>query len=280
MLVIFNDVEIAMFKLNSKQSYMMPAHFGAKPLSAKMSGWYHDVTMMVVSYITDRDKLAAYLPDPYEVGEHAVVTVVYACNKQVDWLAGHGYNLVGVHASAVFKGERDNLAGQYALVMWENLTDPILTGRELQGIPKIYADIPEHQVIANEWRAAASHFGHKIVDLSINNLRTPTAEEISAAQAAQEGKNNPMGWRFFPGLNGIGECINEGTLFPSETIYHDVKVGEGLVDWKNLTWEQNPTQFHIVNALAELPVVSYLPAMVAKCSVNLLVPNQLPRVID
>ena len=79
-----------MFELDAHSSYMMPAHFGPRPVSPKSSGWYRDVTMMVVPFLTDREQLAAYLPAPYEVAEDAVVTVTYACNRNVDWLAGHG----------------------------------------------------------------------------------------------------------------------------------------------------------------------------------------------
>jgi len=36
------------------------------------------------------------------------------------------------------------------------------------------------------------------------------------------------------------------------------------VEWHRLTWEQNPTQFHIVNALKRLPILEYREATVAK----------------
>jgi acetoacetate decarboxylase len=267
------------FKIDPNSSYMMPAHFGPRPMSPKASGWYRDVTTMVARFVTEREHLAAYLPEPYEVAEEPVVTVTYACNKNVDWLAGHGYNLVGVSAAAVFKGAKEQLQGNYTLVMWENLADPILTGRELQGIPKIYADIQEHSVIGGDWHTNASHFGHKILDLDITGLREPNAEEIAAYAAASEGKDNPMAWRFFPGVSGFGQSINEATIFPSETNLTEAWVGEGRVNWNRLSWEQNPTQYHIVNALAELPVVTWLPALVGRGSTNLILPHNLPRVI-
>ena len=62
-----------MFEFEPDGSYMMPAHFGPRPVSPKSSGWYRDVTMMVIPFVTDRDRLAAYLPEPYEVAEDAVV---------------------------------------------------------------------------------------------------------------------------------------------------------------------------------------------------------------
>ncbi len=268
-----------MFEFDPKARYMMPAHFGSPRIDGPPSGWYHDVTTMIVTYVTDRDKLSAYLPEPFAVANEPLITVMYARSRKVDWLAGRGYNLIGVSAAAVFNGEHDELEGSFALVIWENLTDPILSGREMTGIPKIFADIPDHTIEDGEWRSGASHFGSKIVDLSIRNLRAPSAEEIAAAQAAREGKDNPMGWRYIPAVGGFGAALSEPTTFPSEDIVTEAYVGEGSIEWHELTWEQNPTQFHIVNALAGLPILEYRSALVTKGSTNLFIPERWPRAL-
>jgi hypothetical protein len=267
------------FEFEKKASYVMPAHFGPRAMNPKASGWYRDVTSMVVSYLTDRDALAKYLPAPFEVGEEAIISVFYARNRQVDWLAGHGYNMIAVNASAVFNGEKDQLKGQYTLVMWENLADPILTGRELQGIPKVYADIPDHSVIAGDWSASASHFGHKIVDMSVANLRDATEEEIKAGEDEQ-AEDVPMAWRYLPGVSGFGRTTSEPTVYPSQNEFTSIRVGEGSINWHELTWEQNPTQFHIANALAGLPILEQKPALVTEGSTNLILFDQLPRAIS
>ena len=269
-----------MFRFLPYERYMMPAHFGPMPQDEKSSGWYRDVTVMIVPYLTDRERLAAYLPHPFKVGEQPVITVAYACSKDVDWLAGRAYNLVSVTASAVFDGENEQLEGQYSLVWWENLADAILSGRELTGIPKIFGDIPDHSVIDGRWQSSVSHFDNKILDMSIDNLRTPTPDEIEAARKAQEGKDHPMAWRYLPRVGGFGATVSEPTTFPSDSVYTGLWIGEGSVDWNELTWEQNPTQCHIVNALADLPVLEYLPAMVTTGSTNLFVPERMPRVLD
>jgi hypothetical protein len=269
-----------MFKPEPNQSYMMPAHFGPRYMGPKTSGWYHDVTAMMVSYRTDREKLAAFLPEPYEVGEEAIITVFYSNNKKVDWLAGRGYNMIGVNASVVYKGEKDELTGTYCLVLWENLTDPILSGRELQGIPKIFGDIPDHTIKDGQWDCHASLYDSNIVDLSIKNLRPITDEEAEASQKGMEGKDNPMAWRYMPALGGFGPAaVNEHTIYPSENVFTEVSIGEGSLNWNKLTWEQNPTQFHIVNALESLPVLEYYPAMVTKGSANLIVPDRFTRIL-
>ena len=56
-------------------------------------------------------------------------------------------------------------------------------------------------------------------------------------------------------------------------------LGEGNVDWNRLTWEQNPTQFHIVNALEQLPIVEYRPAMITRGATNLVLPQRPTRVL-
>ena len=268
-----------MFELDPRGSYMMPAHFGPRPTAPRPSGWYHDVTSMTLAFETDPDALARYLPAPYRVADQAIVTISYARNRDIDWLAGHGYNLIAVNAAAVFDGEEETLEGTYTLVMWENLADPILTGRELQGIPKVYAEIDDHRIDDGCWSTSARHFGHCFLELSTTGLRAPTEAEILADAEARKGKDNPMAWRYMPALGGFGQALNEFATYPAENVIREAWVGEGRAQWHSTSWEQNPTQHHIISALAGLPVLSWLPALVARGSTNLVVPDRLPRQI-
>ncbi|MBL6695813.1 MAG: acetoacetate decarboxylase family protein [Luminiphilus sp.] len=256
----------------------MPAHFGPRYTGEKTSGWYHDVTVVAVPFKTERDKLAALLPAGFQLADEAVVTVYYACNKNIDWLAGRGYNMVGVNARTVFVGADAPMEGNYSLVIWENLTDPILVGREVQGIPKIYAEIPDHQIHEGVWRCSASHFDNKIVDLCAEKFVEVRADEVSAAMRAQAGKEHPLTWRYLPAVGGFGApSLSEVVTFPSENIFDSVMVGEGSVTWNTLTWEENPTQFHIVNTMERLPVVEYLPAILTRGRTNLVLPENWTR---
>ena len=268
-----------MFEFDPNGRYAMPAHFALPEFEGVPSLWYHDQLAMSVAFLTDREKLAAHLPKPFEVAEEAIVTVTYIRNRKVDWLAGRGYNMIAVDAAATFRGEVDQLEGRFTLVVWENLADPNLSGREMTGIPKIFADIPDHETTDDAWRCSASHFGSKIVDMQITDAAAVSAGEIAAYMAAAEDKNNPMGWRYLPKVGAPGAAISEPTLFPQETHITDAWVGEGRLDWQHLSWQQNPTQFHIVNALADLPVLEYRPALIFQGSSNLLVLDRLPRVL-
>ena len=268
-----------MFEFDPAASHVMPAHFGARQYEPGSSGWYRDVTALSVPYVTDADRLAAHLPEPFEIADEALVTVFFAQNRQVDWLAGHGYNMIGVNASVVYNGADERLHGTFTLVIWENLADPILSGRELQGIPKIYADIDDLALEDGMWSGGACHFGHAIVEMSVTDLREPTPEEIEAARRHQAANDNPMGWRHLPTVGGVGSVVSEPTTFPSENVITEAWVGTGHVEWHHLSWEQNPTQYRIVNALADLPVLEQRPAFVTKGSTNLFIPERLTRVL-
>jgi len=268
-----------MFTIETGRSYMMPAHFGPRYTGPGTSGWYHDVTAVTLSYLTDRGQLAALLPPRFSVAEDALVSVYYACNKRVDWLAGRGYNMIGVNANVVYESEQERLEGSYSLVVWENLADPILTGRELQGIPKIYADIPDHTVNSNIWRAGASLYGNPIVDLEVSGLRAPELEEIAAAHAVQSSRDNPMSWRYIAPTGGEGSGEDAYFTFPSVNHIRQLHMAEGALQWNTLSWQQNPTQYHIVNTLAALPVLEYRPAFVTRGSTNLILPDRPTRML-
>jgi len=75
--------------------------------------------------------------------------------KEIEWLAGRGYNILGVTFPAVFKGKEDTARGPFLTVLWENLADPIITGREELGFSKIYCELPEPRISRGEAHAVA-----------------------------------------------------------------------------------------------------------------------------
>jgi len=49
---------------------------------------YHDVTTVAISFLSERESISQYLPEPLEVGAEPLVQVYCTMNRQVDWLAG------------------------------------------------------------------------------------------------------------------------------------------------------------------------------------------------
>src|SRR4029079_6995773 len=107
---------------------------------------------------------------------------------EIEWLAGRGYNVLGVSFPATFNGEQDRVTRSLLSVLWENLTDPILTGREELGFSKIYCELPEPTVLRGAWHLIASWLGFKFLDLEINQLRQQSAEEIATQVETGDGQ--------------------------------------------------------------------------------------------
>ncbi|MEO8451781.1 MAG: acetoacetate decarboxylase family protein, partial [Gemmatimonadota bacterium] len=142
------------YVLRPDRLYMMPTHFGpscgprqgpegerftaARPAKQVKYG---------VSFRTSREQLDELLPPGFQVEGDPIVTVEASYLTELAWLAGRGYNIVSVRFPALFQGKRDRASGPFLAVLWENLCDPILTGREQLGYSKLYADIPPPRVL-------------------------------------------------------------------------------------------------------------------------------------
>jgi acetoacetate decarboxylase len=134
---------------------MLPIHFGtrfSKPFVGP-GGGYRDVTTLSVTYLTDKKMLKKYLPDCFEIVNEPLVKVYYSNNRDIEWLVGR-HNIVGVDAHVFIMGKRTHGREVLPGVMG-NLTGPYFDGKELQGIPKIYAEIEDH--IKTEGNGGPAH---------------------------------------------------------------------------------------------------------------------------
>jgi acetoacetate decarboxylase len=79
-------------RVSEAESYLMPVSFG--PIRPHPAGTFGDVLKLTTVYETDRDAVAALLPEPFEPADDAHVSVFYARCRGVNFLAGGGYNLL------------------------------------------------------------------------------------------------------------------------------------------------------------------------------------------
>lgn len=253
---------------------MMPVHFGQPDWpqpwpDPRGESHYHDVTGIAVSYLTDGERLSQYLPRPFELEGRPVVTVAYFMNRAITWLAGGHYNVVAVTVRARYAGNVDDVSGAYALAMWENLTDPILTGRELQGLPKTYGDIEDHRVFDGVWTTTLSVRGKTFLDLAASDLRTMEPERLQQLNT-ESSKRTLLGWKYIPNETGSGPVVSYATEFPMPARYTEAWSATGRLKWYPQTWRENPMQAHIANALHALPVKEIVACLVSKSSTTLL----------
>ena len=257
------------YQLEPGKMFRMPTHFGPSlgprqgPGGRKFSCLDNPKTTSVsVSFLSDRDQLNAMLPAGFEVGERPIVTVTASYIKEIEWLAGRGYNTLGVTFPAVFKGEVDSARGPFLTVLWENLADPIITGREDIGFSKIYCELPEPSVCRGRTRCTAGWLGYKFLVLQVDDLADPT--ENSPTEPA----DGMLHYKYIPKTQFWGEAdMHYAVLTPSETPHRKVidhQVGKGSVTFHRAEWEDLPTFYSVVNAFADLEVKELLGGSVTR----------------
>lgn len=262
------------YSLNPESMYMMPIHFG--PMCGPRQGpdgrtfENKDTpkrTSIAVSFLTHTAQLEALLPPGFVLAGEPVVTIAATYMTEIEWLAGRGYNMLGVSFPATFKGEQDEVTGNFLSVLWENLTDPIITGREELGFAKIYCELPEPTVLRGERHVIASWLGFKFLDLHVSHLVQQSAEEIANATQAQSG-DGTLHYKYMPRTGEWGTPdVAYACLTPAATPNQVIKarwVGQGTVQFHRARWEDMPTQYNIVNTFYDLAIKEYRGASVTK----------------
>ena len=246
-----------MYPLKPEYPYTMPTGSVFRdPRPWEQGGMrYGRNTALTVTFLTSEEGAAALLPEPFHLGDEALVSVSIVQCEDVDWLAGRAYNLIGVDVAAVFAGEVDkDVVGAFCVVMWENMTEPILGGRDHSGVPKIYADIPNLLRHGDECRGSASHFGHPILDVAARELR-PLSQEQRAELEQAKHDSIWMNLKYFPNVKNTGPDTCYACTYPASAQCPTAWEGKGEIQFHASTFEKNPTQYVLINLLKELPVL-------------------------
>lgn len=250
-----------MFHIQNDLDYNMPVHFGGVQLKPGMVATQR-ATALVLGYETDRAHLERYIPGEFELSAPEI-QVMFSKFHQIDWLAGSQYNLINVSSPVRFHGRKDRIEGDYTLVTWENKTEPILRGREQTGIPKIYADIEDLHIVSSSVGTTASYEGSTFLTMNFEASGPITGRELDGIQAKMASMNT-LGWRYIPKINGPGADLSQFILFPQRMEVASAQAGTGSLKWTELTWLQHPTQNHIINSLAALPIKKVTQAVLVE----------------
>lgn len=253
------------FKIREDFVYKMPAHFGGSEFYPVRTV-YGDNTGIVIQYETVQEALLQYIPEVFELIE-PVITLQYNNCRDVDWMAGGEYRLIQLTAPVKYIGNSEGLTGDYALVVWENLTCPIVGGREEDGVPKIFADISSERHFGDYWFTSASYESNTFLKLGFN--RKEELAQSAIDQKNEDPKINLFGWRYLPNLGKGGASLSHATLYPQEVTVKKMWAGEGIIQWNILKPEEHPLQAHIIRALAELPIVKYTGGNMIKATARL-----------
>lgn len=218
------------------------------------------VATLTLSARTDPDMLAALLPEGFLLREPRLEISLMRLTE-IGWLAGRGYNILILRIPVTWRGA-ETVDGHFVPVVWESMADPILTGRDELGWCKINANIPDPLVEDGRWTGSADWEGYRFFELSAGGFAPETAPAAPPL---------PMMFRkYVPKTGAWGEAdVSYPTITgpdgpPSETL--SVERGTGRFAFRAARWEDMPTQYPIVNALAALPLYDFGPAILIHSS--------------
>jgi len=259
------------YTFQSGTMYRMPTHFGPALGPRRGPGGKRFAckdnpksTSISVSFLSNPVQLDALLPEGFEVDERPVVTVTATYMKEIEWLAGRGYNILGLTFPAVFRGKEDIARGPFLTVLWENLADPIITGREELGYSKIYCELPEPRFCQGEAHVTAGWLGFRFMDLSVSDL-TSAPTDASPEEGGQV--DGVLHYKYMPRTGEWGTpdaCYPVITPAGGNQRVLERWSGKGTVRWHRAEWEDLPTMFPIVNAFADLEIVEYIGASLVR----------------
>jgi acetoacetate decarboxylase len=250
--------------------YRMPTHFGPAPGPRQTEDgrpWgvdpsSHEATSAWITFLTKPELVEALLPPRFELAGDPVVTVTASYVKNMNWLAGRGYNTLGVNLPCRFAGDVDRLTGSLLAVLWENMCDPIITGREELGFPKVYCELPEmtFDPVGGTACGEASWYGFRFYDFELTDL-------IEDSGPPPQGKPEFM-YKYMPrtGEWGTPDVCYATTVSVQPGFQKVLRrwTGKGKMQFHQARWKDLPTLVHIVNALARLDVLDWVGAGVVQ----------------
>lgn len=246
-------------KLEPGHRYRMPVFFGPAPGPRQMPEGRADPhnsprrTLLTLTCIADRAALELLLPPRFTLWGEPMLVVELQNLKNIDWLAGRGYNTLGVKIPVEFAGREGARRGQLLTVLWENLADPIITGREELGFSKVYCEIPDVPFGANRFEIACDWMSFEFCRLSVDGLVDTPIADVSAVPPVGEGVFH---FRYFPRGVVRGEAeIAQVTFTPAANANARVisrQTGMGRFAFRRARWEDLPTLHHIVDFFGSL----------------------------
>ncbi|GMF73139.1 unnamed protein product [Aspergillus oryzae] len=207
-------------------------------------------------------------------------SVAYATFSQttldgLDWLAGGGYNHFGLYIHGVQYKSADGqiTEGSYLPVLFEDLADPILSGREELGFPKVFSSIDVNRR-RHSYHVTASWRGGVWGRLNLTGLEEKSEEETQTNGSTKTPPNLLL-HRYMPSVGKdrkgtpeaeypvVVDSAEDLTVVPSR-ITRELRATDARLEIDGLDWNQLPTLHHIVSRLAEVPVYQVIEAKVVE----------------
>lgn len=206
------------------------------------------------------------------------VVATFKCMElsNLDWLGGGGYRLFGlwIHGVQYTLKDSSKLFGSFLPVLFENLSDPITTGREELGMPKLFSDIDITKE-GNCTRINCSWGGTSFVDMEFGSLEEVAPDLLdhdttpSLETPSQPPDNGEFVYRYIPSVGNKGKADAEYAVFidntsstTKPTVVKTLVSVQPRVSIDGRDWKSLPTLCHVATALAEVPVYRIIRAKI------------------
>lgn len=233
-----------------------------------------------IKFKTSRTLLQNLLPhqsfcftSPSSVG---YASLSFTTLTNLNWLGGRGYNHLGlyIHGIEYRKTNGEIVKGTYLPILFENLPDPILSGREELGMPKMWCDLDFNKNSEGKiCQMSAEWMGAKFCEIKISGL-----EDAPAASSSNNDADEALLWYKYIARSGATDPKDQRQADANYAVYirHDeeakiahrtvdrIQKGKGSFSFDSLNEKRLPTLHHIVERLAEIPMYECLEAIVVE----------------
>lgn len=268
---------------NPKLYFRMPVAFGPSPGPRQdVQGRPRDALESTfktasIKFKTSRTFLQNLFPtEQYKFKSPG--TVAYASFStttlgNMAWLGGGGYNHFGLYIHGVQYTKKDGttIDGTYLPLLFESLADPIVSGRDELGMPKVYCAIDIHKR-SESYRMQASWQGAKFADFNLEGL-VPIDQNTEKGTIGGESDYGILAYKYIPavGDRGKADCEypivvpheEESAVVPSR-VQSVAKATKATVKFDALDVDALPTLHHIVKVLADIPIYEVVAGKVVE----------------
>lgn len=232
--------------------FRMPTAFGNSPgprsdLHGERFDWSAARRTSVAWQCSFDEEVAARMLPPRVSVRRAPALLEFQRLENLPWLAGRGYSLFSAKLPVVFEtpngAPRDMM---FLLVMFENLADPIITGREELGFSKVFADLAWVHEGDTLNGGVASWGGTEFFRFELG-----AAASVVDASAPVE----VLHYRYVPAIGDWGKPLAiQFVCSPVSGGHPALRLARQSIRFKvtPAPWEALPTLSHIVRGLADL----------------------------
>lgn len=205
-------------------------------------------------------------------------TVAYASFSQttlgkMEWLGGSGYRHFGLYLHGVEYKKQDgtSINGTYMPLLFESLTDPIVSGRDELGMPKVFCDVDVRRR-RDSYRVRTSWQGSMFGKFNLDELESADPE-TEAGTIGGEADYGILTYKYSPAVGERGKADAAYAVVVPHAEESKVVASKVEAVWKSkkpnfsfdsLTQQDLPTLHHIVSKLAQIPVYEYISGKVVE----------------